>query len=301
MRARRPVQLVAALAPLTMLLSSCVAPDRAPPVAAAPVAPPPAPAPTETAPTIMLSAPGAVQGGLIGGTVRPAGARLTLDGRDIAVADDGAFIIAFDRDAPASARLVARNGAGAAEQVVAVAPGDWRIEQVNARMTGGAASSEEFRARRAAEIAQMAAARATPVASDGWRQRFIWPVRGRISGLFGAQRVYRGVPGSYHGGTDIAAGAGTPFVAPADGVVILAATEPFTLEGHLLMVDHGMGLVSAFLHCSRLDVRAGQRVAQGQRLGLVGATGRASGPHMHWGLRWNEARIDPLLLAGPMG
>ncbi|MEY4269184.1 MAG: hypothetical protein RLZZ58_400, partial [Pseudomonadota bacterium] len=122
---------------------------------------------------------------------------------------------------------------------------------------------------------------------------------GRITANFGVMRNYRGTPGSYHSGTDIGAATGTPFVAPADGVVVLAANRPFTLEGYLLIVDHGMGLSSAFLHCSKLEVKAGDRVTQGQRLGLVGATGRAKGAHMHWGLKWNDARIDAALLAKP--
>src|SRR3546814_1960902 len=92
-------------------------------------------------------------------------------------------------------------------------------------------------------------------------------------------RSYQGKPGSYHSGTDVAVPAGTPFVAPADGVVVLAASAPFTLEGNLLIVDHGMGLNSAFLHCQRLDVKLGDRVVQGQRLWPVGRTGRATGPH----------------------
>ena len=174
--------------------------------------------------------------------------------------------------------------------------GDWRIEQVKANPTGGAATSAEFQARRGPELARINAARATRNSSGGWRQDFIRPVAGRTSGLFGAQRIYNGTPGSYHSGMDIAAATGTPFVAPADGVVTLAAADAFTLEGHLLMIDHGMGLNSAFLHCSELLVREGDVVKQGQVIGRVGATGRASGPHLHWGMKWNAARIDPKLL-----
>ena len=133
------------------------------------------------------------------------------------------------------------------------------------------------------------------------RQSFIWPRVGRISGLFGAQRIYQGEPGSYHGGVDVAGATGEPVRAPADGVVILAAIDkPFTLEGHLLMIDHGHGLNSAFLHLSRIDVKMGDHVVQGQQIGAIGATGRATGPHLHWGMKWQDARIDPLLIAGPM-
>ncbi len=100
---------------------------------------------------------------------------------------------------------------------------------------------------------------------------------------------------------DIATGAsGTPFVAPADGVVILAARSPFTLEGRLLMIDHGMGLKSAFLHSSKLVVKVGDVVRQGQYIGNIGMTGRATGPHLHWSVRWHDSRLDPSLLAGAM-
>ena len=185
-------------------------------------------------------------------------------------------------------------------QSLNVSPRDWRIERVNAPLRP-TRNSEAFMALRTPELARIAAARAAHRDSQGWRQAFLWPVTGRISGLFGAQRIYRGEPGAYHGGVDVVAPAGTPVRAPADGVVTLAADHPFTLEGNLLMIDHGAGLNSAFLHLSRIDVAEGQHIVRGQIIGAVGATGRATGPHMHWGMKWNDARIDPLLLAGPMG
>lgn len=239
----------------------------------------------------------AVQGGLLKGQA-PRGARsVLLNGTELPLTPDGFFLMGFDRDAENSFSLTATFSDGRrSERYIPVAPGNWRIEQVRANPTGGAASSAEFQARRGPELARINAARALRNASDGWRQDFIRPVAGRISGLFGAQRVYNGSPGSYHSGMDIAAVTGTPFVAPADGVVTLAAADEFTLEGHLLMIDHGMGLNSAFLHSSELLVRAGDVVRQGQVIGKVGATGRASGPHLHWGMKWNAARVDPKLL-----
>ncbi len=299
--------------PLLFLLPACVGGDPAPagparpetptasPVAPAPQATPPQPDVDRHRPAALRLDGAARQGGIVLGQL-PRGARgLLLDGRAVNVDGEGRFIIAFDRDAAASAALALRFADGRVENLaLAVAPGDWRIEHVNASPTGGAASSEEFRRRRAGELSQIAAARAVAHESDGWRQRFIWPVKARISGRFGAQRVYRGQPGAYHSGLDIAGGAGTAYVAPADGVVVLAATSPFTLEGNLLIVDHGMGLNSAFLHSQALLVKEGDVVRQGQPLGLIGATGRASGPHLHWGMKWNDARIDPLLLLPAM-
>ena len=177
---------------------------------------------------------------------------------------------------------------------LAIAPRAWPIERVDApRRPGGA--TEAFLARRRPELARIAAARAVDSPIEGWRQRFVWPVKARISGRFGSQRIYRGEPGAYHSGLDIAPGAGAPYVAPADGIVVLAAASPFTLEGNLLILDHGGGLNSAFLHSQSLAVREGEAVRQGQLLGHVGATGRATGPHLHWSLEWQGARLDPLL------
>ena len=108
------------------------------------------------------------------------------------------------------------------------------------------------------------------------------------------------MPGAYHSGTDVAGATGTPFVAPADGVVILVAPSPFSLEGNLLMIDHGMGLNSAFLHSSQVLVKVGEAVKQGQVIGRIGMTGRATGPHLHWSIKWRDARLDPILFTGPM-
>lgn len=241
------------------------------------------------------------QGGWLRGQ-SPAGATgVTLDGRALPVAADGTFFAAFDRDALGQARLSARLADGRTiSETIAISPRDWQIEHVNvARRPGG--PSESFMERRRPELARINAARSVDHAVDGWRQAFIWPVKGRISGRFGSQRVYKGEPASYHTGLDIATGeSGTPFVAPADGVVVLAAEAPFTLEGHLLMIDHGNGLNSAFLHCSKLAVREGDIVRQGQYIGNIGASGRATGPHLHWGMKWRDARLDPLLFTGPM-
>lgn len=247
---------------------------------------------------LTFDVPRAPRQGLVMVARAPAGAtRVSLDGVILPLAPDGRFVLAFDRDAAASASLSAVLPGGRAVTLpLNVAAGDWRIEQINAPYRGSAGNDAEFARRRPGELAQINAARRMNVASEGWRQNFIWPVRGRLSGFFGSQRVYQGKPGSYHSGLDIAAPPGTPFVAPADGVVVLAAATPFTLEGNLLIVDHGMGLSSAFLHSARLDVVTGQAVRQGERLGTVGATGRATGPHLHWGLRWEQARLDPLLL-----
>ncbi|MDQ1158114.1 murein DD-endopeptidase MepM/ murein hydrolase activator NlpD [Sphingomonas sp. SORGH_AS 950] len=241
------------------------------------------------------------QGGLIRGQAPTGAVAMTLDGQDVPLTTDGAFLIGFDRDAGPAAELVATLADGRQlRQSLTVAPRAWRIERLD-RLPKYPVPDPEFQRLRPPELDRIRAARAQVTDAEGWRQPLIWPVRGRISGLFGAQRIYRGEPGSYHSGTDIAAATGTIVRAPADGVVILAADTPFTLEGHLLMLDHGQGLNSAFLHLSRIDVRPGDHVRQGQPIGAVGATGRATGPHLHWSLQWRGRKLDPLLVTGPMG
>jgi len=240
------------------------------------------------------------QGGWAQGQA-PKGWQVALDGAILPTDPFGRFLVAFDRDASPVAKLTASAPEGTKAVLgLDIAPRAWRIEQVNAPFHPPAIPEGDYARIRAEEVARIDAARRADAVSEGWRQTFIWPVKGRISGLFGSQRVYRGTPGSYHSGSDVAMPAGTPYVAPADGVVVLAAQAPFTLEGNLLMVDHGMGLVSAFLHSSALLVQEGERVSQGQQIGRVGMTGRATGPHLHWGMRWREARLDPMLFAGKM-
>lgn len=239
------------------------------------------------------------QGGWIRGRTPLHTISVRLGDQELAFDTQGNFFAAFDRDAPATMELVA-NLAGERSQTtrLAIAPRGWQIEHVDAaRRPSG--SNEAFLRRRVPELERIAAARALNSGAQGWRQDFIWPVKGRISGRFGAQRIYRGEPGAYHSGMDISTGeSGTPFVAPADGVVVLAAEQEFSLEGHLLIIDHGQGLNSAFLHASKLLVREGEQVKQGQVMGHIGASGRATGPHLHWSIKWRDARLDPLLLLG---
>ena len=290
--------------PLIAAMAGCVpaAPEPAP--SPPPRAARPAPAPKPIAPPIEIrdefTLDGAIeQGGWLRGLAPTGAATVRIGDQDVALAPDGSFFAGLDRDAPSSLLLVATLADGRTiGTTLAIAPRDWRLERINAPLRGST-PSEAFMAIRRPELAAINAAREERSATDGWTQDFIWPVKGRISGRFGSQRIYQGVPGSYHSGLDIAPGAGVEYVAPADGVVVLASDKPFSLEGNLLIIDHGMGLNSAFLHSSRIVVKQGDRVKQGQLLGYVGATGRATGPHLHWSLKWQDWRLDPLLFLPP--
>lgn len=122
-----------------------------------------------------------------------------------------------------------------------------------------------------------------------------WPVDGRVSGVWGSQRVLNGQPRRPHFGVDIAAPEGTPIHAPQDGVVRLAAHN-MVLTGETMLLDHGLGLKSIYVHMSKMVVRENEHVQAGQIIGYVGKTGRATGPHLHWGVSWFDVQVDPQLL-----
>lgn len=283
---------------LAAMMLAAMVPGAAAPPTAGQIAPLP-PAGDERSPIVLDGA--ITQGGLLVGRVPAGTVGLTLDGKPVPFAGDGRFLVGLDRDAAPTATLVAILAGGrTASRTLAVAPRAWDISRLTT-LAKTPLPDAEFARVRPPELAAIEAARATPTDAAGWRQRFRWPLTGRISTLFGSQRIYaNGEAGSYHSGIDIARPIGTVVLAPADGVVTLVADHPFTLEGNLLLVDHGMGLSSAFMHLSQIDVRVGDHVRQGQPIALVGKTGRATGPHLHWGLRWQRARLDPLLVAGPM-
>lgn len=238
------------------------------------------------------------QGGVVLGTAPPGTVALTVDGEPVRLTGDRRFIAGFGRDSPTTAVLVARRVDGSSDRrVVAIAPRHYAIDAIPSlrQPPPDAPPDPVYDARRAVELAEIAAARAGDSDQSGWQQAFAWPAHGRISGVYGSQRILGGVPKSPHNGLDVAAPPGAPVTAPAAGAVRLAH-GPFLLEGNLVMLDHGHGLVSAFLHLSRIDVREGQHVARGEPIGRVGMTGRATGPHLHWALSWHRARLDPALL-----
>ncbi len=235
------------------------------------------------------------QGAMVVGKVPP-GSQVRHGGRTLRVTGYGSVVFGVGRDAKAPLQVEVVRPDGGRETVrIAVTPRDWPIEQVRGVPSRTIDPPPEVAARIAREAAQVGAARGLDDARADFAQPFIWPVAGRLSGRFGNQRVYNGKAGSPHSGMDIAAPAGTPVKAPAAGVVTLAAAD-FYITGGTLILDHGHGISSNFLHLSRIDVKVGDRIEQGQVIAAVGATGRATGPHLHWGMNWFEVRIDPLLV-----
>ena len=158
---------------------------------------------------------------------------------------------------------------------------------------------ESVLARIKRENAKIHAARMNDSAEPFFEKGWVWPAKGRISGVYGSQRILNGKARRPHFGVDVAAPVGVKVIAPSDGVVVLAENSLYYTGGTIIL-DHGHGLTSAFLHMSALAVKAGQRVQQGDLLGAVGATGRATGPHLDWRINWFDRRLDPALLAPPL-
>jgi murein DD-endopeptidase MepM/ murein hydrolase activator NlpD len=147
------------------------------------------------------------------------------------------------------------------------------------------------------ERRRVAEALRVPAQDQLWRGPLALPVDARVSSPYGVLSIYQGVVRGFHTGVDFAADEGAPVRAAADGIVRLAEALP--VSGNAVLVDHGVGVVSSYLHLSAITVQAGQRVTRGQIIGQVGATGLATGPHLHWGLRVNGVRVDPLSWAQP--
>ncbi len=235
------------------------------------------------------------QGALVVGKV-PTGSKATYAGRTLRVSGYGSVVFGVGRDEKGPLKVEILHPDGSAQSVaIAVTPRDWPVERVNGVPPKTVNPPPEIAARIKREQAQVAAARERDDDRTDFAQAFAWPVKGRISGRFGNARVYNGQPGAGHSGMDIAAPSGTPVKAPAAGVITFAAPDLY-LTGGTVVLDHGFGVSSNFLHLSRIDVKVGDRIAQGQVIGAVGATGRATGPHLHWGMSWFDVRIDPLLV-----
>ena len=240
------------------------------------------------------------QGGLLRGRVAP-GSTVTLDGAPVRVSEEGWFLVGFGRDAPPEAVLTATFPDGRRERrVLRIEPREYRIQRIDGLPPGKVTPrSEEDLARIRAEVAMVKKARLVDDPRTDFLDGFRWPVKGRITGVYGSQRILNGQPRRPHYGIDIAAPAGTKVLAPAAGVVTLTHPDMF-FSGGTLILDHGHGLSSAFLHLSRILVEVGERVAQGQPIAEVGSTGRSTGPHLDWRINLFDRRIDPMPLAGPM-
>lgn len=241
----------------------------------------------------------AMQGALLIGRTDP-GSSVKIDGNAVRVSDDGVFLLGFGRDAPATARLDAVFPDGTREQrELPVKQRSYDIQKIDGLPPKKVTPSAEDMVRIRKEIALVKKARNRNDAREDFLKGFQWPVKGRISGVYGSQRILNGHPRRPHFGVDIAAPVGTIVRSPADGVVTLTHDDMF-FSGGTLIIDHGHGLSSTFIHLNAVLVEEGDRIRQGDVIAEVGVTGRVTGPHLDWRMNLLGNRLDPQLLVGPM-
>ena len=253
---------------------------------------------TGNAAALTLS-PDPIQGGLVQGRTEP-GSVVTLDGEKVAISDQGLFVLGFGRNAKRTASLVVQLPSGQSERrQLAVKKRKYKIQRIDGLPGNKVSPKKRDMKRIVRERNQLRAARRIISPDALFTSGFAWPVTGRISGVYGSQRILNGKPRRPHFGVDIAAPKGTPIVAMADGRVVLIHQDMF-FTGKTVMIDHGLGVGSIYIHMDGIEVKKGAVVRRGQRIGRVGMTGRATGPHLHWGLTWRGLSLDPALVVGPM-
>lgn len=213
------------------------------------------------------------------------------------VAKEGRFYVGFDRDAPATSTIEIRNGSGADKATLTIAPTTYDIQHVDGLPQNTVTPTDPVLLERIKrEVVLKDEAFTSRLDADYFRGGFHWPLEHFVvSGHFGNQRILNGTPASPHMGFDMAAPTGTPIHAPQKGLVVLSETDLF-YEGGLLLIDHGQGLISMYLHQSKVIARKGDLVETGQVIGEVGAKGRATGPHLCWRLKWTDRHMDPSLM-----
>jgi murein DD-endopeptidase MepM/ murein hydrolase activator NlpD len=237
----------------------------------------------------------AIQGGLIFGLTQP-GNQVFLGETEVMVSGEGKFLIGFGRDETGEYLLRVKGEQDGGEVVTLnVIPREYNIEKVDGLPPKTVTPDPAAAKRIAEEQAMVSSARSRRDSRTDYAPGFAWPAQGRISGVYGSQRILNGEPRRPHYGLDIAAPAGSPVYAPAAGIVTLNHPDMY-FSGGTLILDHGQGLSSTFLHLSKILVEAGTTVQQGDLIAEIGSTGRASGPHLDWRMNWLNRRVDPQLL-----
>lgn len=235
------------------------------------------------------------QGGMVMGQA-PVGAKIQFQKRMLPVSANGVFVLGFGRDDVSPQTLQITLPGGAQQNIaLAIRKREFQIQKVTGVPARTVNPDPRDMARIEKEQAAVGSAREVVSLHTFFRDEFVWPVKGPVTGVYGSQRFYNGEPRSPHFGVDLAVPHGTTIVAPADGVVSMAYPDMF-FSGDTIVLDHGMGISTSYLHMSKMLVKKGDVVKKGQPIGKVGASGRATGPHLCWRLNWFQSRLDPQLI-----
>lgn len=235
------------------------------------------------------------QGSLIRGQV-PAGSQVWLNAKAIKVSAEGYFAFGFGRDQELTQQLSWLDSTGEKQvKQLQLKARSYQIQKIEGIPSKYVSPPKEVSERIALDNRQIAKARTLDDERIDFMQDFIWPANGPISGVYGSQRVFNGTPKRPHFGLDVAGPTGTPVYAPADGIVSLFVADMY-YSGGTMIIDHGHGVSSTFLHLSKGHVKAGTKVKQGELVAEIGATGRVTGAHLDWRINWFKERLDPALL-----
>ncbi len=237
------------------------------------------------------------QGGLIIAQTHPS-ASINIDGKSVDVNEDGYFMFGFGRFDEKDKKLTITYEKETYTTVVAVSPRDFPTEVIDGLPASKVNPPESVYQQIKSDNVKVAKARGFKTKSNHFLQSFIWPSEGRVSGVYGSRRILNGQPKRPHYGMDIANKTGTTVVAPAAGIVRLAQTGMY-YTGGTIIIDHGYGLTTTYLHLSQVEVELGMSVKQGDKIGEIGMTGRATGPHLDWRVNLGKTRLDPQLIIAP--
>ena len=234
-------------------------------------------------------------GGFYVGTVR-SGTIVQYKDRRVRVSGAGQFIIGFGRDADLQQSYQLTYPDGRTERIVLkLKPREYDIQHVNGVARKFVQPAPEVLKRIRDEAVMVRKSRQQDSPGTDFFSGFTQPARGRITGVYGSQRFFNGEPRRPHYGLDFAAPVGMPVIAAAGGTVQLASPDLY-FSGGTIVIDHGFGISSSYLHLSAVKVKVGDRVERGHLIGRVGATGRVTGPHLDWRINWFDVRLDPALM-----
>lgn len=234
-------------------------------------------------------------GALVIGKTAP-GSNVKLNAKSLKVSKQGIVVFGFERDAQGPQTLTVELPDGTAhEQVITLQPREYKIDRVEGVPQRTVTPAPEQVARARKEAAAVWQARQTQTDDLHFLAPVLPPAEGRISGVYGSQRIFNGEPRNPHFGLDVAAPTGTPVKVVWPGEVVFADPDLF-YSGGTIIVNHGFGITTTYIHLSAVDVKVGQQLKQGERIGAIGATGRATGPHLDWRVNWGNVRLDPALV-----
>ncbi|WP_166420330.1 M23 family metallopeptidase [Pseudoalteromonas sp. Z1A8] len=235
------------------------------------------------------------QGGLVTGKLENAKS-VSLDGKELKLSSSGDFVFGFGRDADTTHTLKWVDNSGKSHsQPIAITKREYKIDKITGVAKKYVSPPKEVSARISREAVAVRKAREFDSDLLYFLDPVLKPAEGRISGVYGSQRYFNGEPRRPHFGLDIANKTGSPVYAPISGTVVFAEPDLY-YSGGTLIIDHGHGITSTYIHLSKLDVKLGDKIVQGNKVAEIGATGRVTGPHLDWRFNWKGERLDPALL-----